>query len=100
MSKGKTKLGPSNKGLDVPRQPDEPSDETYLGRVARRLKALRLEAGLDQTQAAKEISKAGYEVTASTVYRWEQSKTQPHLQALPAIAIAYGVNPRAVLPVS
>src|SRR5262245_44778837 len=85
-----SKVDGSNKGLDVPRPTDEPSDETFLGRIARRLKSLREGRGFDQEQAAKEISKAGYPVGASTVYRWEQGKTQPHLEALPAIARAYG----------
>ena len=77
----------------------EPSDDSYLGRVALRLKKLRTEAGLDPERAAKAITQAGYPVASSTVYRWEQGKTQPHIESLPSIAEAYGLkSSRSVLP--
>ena len=81
------------------RPPKEPDDSTYFGRIALRLKALRIAANFDHDKAADRITKAGYSVAVSTVYRWEQGKTQPHVEALPAIAKAYGVSSlRYVLP--
>lgn len=91
---------PSKGRFNVPRPAKEPSAESYLGRVALRLKTLREATGKDQEKAAELISKAGYEVSVSTVYRWEQGVTQPHLEALPAIAKVYGVTARTVLPPS
>lgn len=82
------------------RPPKPPESDSYLGRVALRLKTLREAAGMEPEQAAKAITKAGYPVTESTVYRWEQGKTHPHLEALPAIAKAYGMTARTVLPTS
>jgi transcriptional regulator with XRE-family HTH domain len=84
----------------MPRPATEPDPDSYLGRVAMRLKALREAAGLEPDEAATKISRAGYKVGMSTVYRWEQGRTQPHIEALPAIAKAYGVTARVVLPPS
>lgn len=76
----------------------EPDPSSYLGRVALRLKNLRVAAGLDHAAGALRITAAGYDVSESTIYRWEQGRTQPHLEAIPAIAKAYGVSIRVVLP--
>lgn len=97
MAVAATKMGGSTRA-DMGRPPKPPDSDTYLGRVSLRLKALREATGMEPAQAAKAITKAGYEVTESTVYRWEQGKTHPHLEAIPAISIAYGVTPRTVLP--
>lgn len=76
-----------------------PDDSTYLGRIAVRMKALRIAAGLEHEAAAKAISDAGWPVSVSSIYRWEQGRGVPHYAALPAIAEAYGVDsPRTVLP--
>lgn len=86
-------------GGSMPRPPQEPDESTYFGRVALRLKHLRKAAKLDHEHAAGAITKAGYGVTASTIYRWEQGRTQPHVEAFPAIAKAYRLKTiRDILP--
>ncbi|MCI0537694.1 MAG: helix-turn-helix domain-containing protein [Verrucomicrobiales bacterium] len=75
-----------------------PDESTYLGRLAARLKALRLKCGYDHKQAAAAITKAGWSVSVPTIYKWEQGRAFPHYIALPYIAKAYGVEPRAILP--
>lgn len=83
----------------MPRPATEPDDSEYLGRVAKRLKELRERAGLDADEAASAITRAGYQVKSSSVYRWERGETQPHFSALPAIAKAYRLSTcRLVLP--
>jgi DNA-binding XRE family transcriptional regulator len=83
----------------MPRPGPEPDESTYLGRIAKRLKGLREQAGLDSDDAAAAITRAGYEVSAGTIYRWERGETQPHVAALPAIATAYKLSSsRIVLP--
>lgn len=95
----KTKLRKTKMAGSMPRPASEPDVKTYLGRVALRLKLLRQAAKLGHDEAADKITKAGYEVTTSTIYRWEQGKTQPHVEALPAIAKAYRLKSgRLVLP--
>lgn len=81
-----------------PRPAEQPDQHTWLGRVAQRLKELRIAANLDVEQAAAAISKAGYELSAPTLYKWEQGRTTPHLSAFPAIAKTYRVSLRSVLP--
>lgn len=98
MSTGKHDGASLKEPPQVNRPAKEPDAGTYLGRVALRLKKLRTDAKLDHERAAKAITKAGYEVSESTIYRWEQGRTQPHIEALPAVAEAYGVSARTVLP--
>ena len=81
-----------------PRKANEHDDTTFLGRFAARLKSLREFTGMDHEKAAIAITKAGYEVTVSTIYRWEQGRTQPHVDAFPAISTAYSVSIRSILP--
>lgn len=85
-------------GRTMPRPPSDPDPDTYLGRVAMRLKKLREAARLEPEKAAERITANGYAVSESTIYRWEQGKTSPHVEALPAIASVYGVHVRTVLP--
>jgi DNA-binding XRE family transcriptional regulator len=95
----KTKRRTTKMGGSMPRPTLEPDDATFIGRVALRLKHLRKAAKLDHAHAATAISKAGYDVTTSTIYRWEQGRTQPHVEAFPAIAKAYHLkSTRDVLP--
>jgi DNA-binding XRE family transcriptional regulator len=98
MGNASTLVG-STKGQEpMPRPPNEPDDKAWSGRVARRLKALRVAAKLDVESAAAAISKAGYEITDRGLYKWEQGRTMPHLEALPAIARAYRIAVRSILP--
>lgn len=98
MASGAT-LTDNRRATKMPRPALEPDESEYLGRVAKRLKLLREQAGLDSDGAALAITRAGYEVSAGTVYRWERGETQPHVAALPAIAAAYRLSSsRVVLP--
>lgn len=80
------------------RPASEPDESTWHGRVAVRLRALRLLAKLDVERAAVAITKAGYEIAPPTLYKWEQGRSTPNLDALPAVAKAYGVPARSVIP--
>lgn len=81
------------------RSPIEPDESSYEGRFAARLKSLRIAAGLDHERAAAAITRAKYTISKSSVYRWEQGGgTTPPIEAFPAIAEAYGVSVRALLP--
>lgn len=77
----------------------EPDQSAYLGRLAAHLRAIREAAGLEADDAAAAITRAGYQVTPGTVYRWERGDSQPHAEAYPAIAKAYRLKSiRLILP--
>ena len=60
---------------------------TYEGRVAERLKALRLKAKLTVEQAADKL-----EIAPTTIYGWEAGYRQPHVSEFPKIAAVYKVK--------
>ena len=67
---------------------------TYEGRVAERLKELRLKAKLSVEQAAEKL-----EITPTAIYGWEAAYHQPKIADLPRIAALYKVKKaREVLP--
>lgn len=51
------------------------------------LKALRINAGMDQKTAAKEIG-----VTAETLSSWERAKSFPNVKQIRSIESLYGVG--------
>lgn len=72
---------------------------TYLGRVAVRLHALRIEAGLSVEKLSDRLIKAGSKATPSTIYSWEQGRSTPHVSDLPLLAKVYKLDtPGDVLP--
>lgn len=92
-------LAASKTGRAMARPIRGPDEATYLGRLAARLKALRLRQGYDHKEAAAAITKAGWPVSVPTIYKWEQGKAFPHYMVLPFVAKAYGVDsPRSILP--
>ena len=69
-------------------RPKKPVDtETYEGRVAERLKMLRLKAKLSVEQAAIELS-----ISPTAIYGWESAYSQPKVADFPKIAAIYKVK--------
>ena len=58
--------------------------------VRHRLKAARLNAGLDKTAAARLI---GVELRKRAIWEWEEGIYMPSLQMFIALCKAYGVTP-------
>jgi transcriptional regulator with XRE-family HTH domain len=76
----------------------QPSSRTWLGRVARRIRELRINAGLSVHEARKTLASHGYDVTIQSIYKWERGVTAPTVEAFPAIAKTYRVQPGDILP--
>ncbi len=80
----------------APRQPDH---STYSGRFAARLRELREKTGMTGQEMVEAVKREGYEVKQTTYYNWESGKSEPPLEAFPAIAKALGKkSPRILLP--
>lgn len=58
-------------------------------KFAERLKELRVNAGLSQSQLANEL---GGKINQSTIARWEMKKREPGFDAVLEIAIYFGVS--------
>lgn len=76
----------------------KPDAASYSGRLAARLTELRTKAKLDSTAAAEAITKAGFTITMHTLYAWEAGRRRVDWDALPAIASAFRVSIRSVIP--
>lgn len=75
-----------------------PPTNDYRGRVSQLWSHLR--AGRDVAEVVKAIRKAGYgKCGIATYYNWEAGRTDPPLEALPAIAKALGVKVADLFPV-
>ena len=75
-----------------------PDTSTYAGRLAERIRKLRERAGLSIGDAAKRITKAGYSISASGVYKWENGQAVIPATAFLSVASAYGCKPRNLIP--
>ena len=82
-------MGRAHKAVDT---------STYSGRLAVRIRSLRIEAGLSVEDFAKRITKANYELSVTMAYKWEQNTHTPHSDAYPAIAKVLGVSVHELLP--
>ena len=71
-------MSPARKSIDL---------DTYEGRIAWRLRALRKKAGLTVEEAAEQIG-----VASTTLYEWEQGRKMPNLRKLPKISEIYKVK--------
>ena len=71
-------MSPARKPIDL---------DTYEGRIAWRLRALRKKAGLTVEEAAEQIG-----VSAGTIYHWERAINAPHIWILPKISKIYKVK--------
>ncbi len=60
----------------------------YSLRCAVRLRELREAAKLSVEELAAKVTRAGYELTVVTLYRWENGLRQIALDAVPALAKA------------
>lgn len=74
--------------------------KTYSGRVAIRIRDARERAGLDVPTVAKAMTRAGYEISPSTLYGWENGTRQPPLDAMPFLARALKVNAGSFFPMN
>lgn len=77
----------------MPRNANDPDEQSYSGRVAARLKELRLSKGKDIDDLAATLG-----VSAKTVYQWESGRSSPQYDKLPAIAAALGCSIRQLFP--
>ena len=69
--------------------PPDPAYPTELVTVGNRIRKRRLDLGLLQREVAAEIG-----VDASSVYNWENGRTEPELRHLPAIIRFLGYDPK------
>ena len=76
-----------------PRQRKEVSPDTYSGRFAIRLRALRDKTGMSADEFAE---KHGF--ARATFYNWESGIRTPTLEMLPKIAEAFGIPVRTLIP--
>jgi transcriptional regulator with XRE-family HTH domain len=79
------------KSMSRPRKQIDTS--TYEGRFAARLKMLREKAGLTPEAVAEAVG-----VARSAYFNWEAETNSPHVKYFPALASAFGVSVRTVLP--
>ena len=70
-----------------------PNQEHYSGRVAARVRELRLKRGLTCVQLARELG-----LSCQTVYSWEYSTRGIPADTYPRLANALGVSIRTLLP--
>jgi ribosome-binding protein aMBF1 (putative translation factor) len=72
----------------VPKSENKVDASKFAGRLALRIRALRTEHGWTVEKLAKLITKAGYPVSTSNLYAWENGTVEPQLNAFPALAKA------------
>ena len=63
---------------------------TYSGRVSARIRALRLERGLDMERLRDALNRLGFRIKLSTLYGWENGNKRPNPDKYPALAKALG----------
>lgn len=96
---GQTTMTRSSSKLDEMRQKRTVPTTTYSGRLATRIRTLREGNGHTVDDFVKAMKKAGYEVSRSTLYGWENGRIQPQIDAFPALARALKLNDvRDLLP--
>lgn len=78
----------------APRPKKEPSDETYSGRVAIRLRQLRESRGWSVKELQKHLEDAGHKVPISSIYAYELGSAANgvdlSLDLVPVYAAAFG----------
>lgn len=70
-----------------------PPEDRYSGRFARRLRELRIKAGLSQEDVAKAVG-----VALATYYQWESGKRQVALNYLPPLSKVLKIQIKDLLP--
>jgi transcriptional regulator with XRE-family HTH domain len=71
----------------------EPDATTYAGRFAVRLRTLREKAKLSVEELAEKMN-----VTPTTIYDWESTKSAPKIAILQKLAESLGISVRTLLP--
>ena len=82
----------------MPRPRREPDHKKYSGRIAKRLRELREAQSLTVDELAEKVTKAGYAVSAPTLYAWENGRLQVQLDAIPCLSKALQVLIEDLLP--
>ena len=70
----------------------QPDTKVYSGRLAAQIRELREAAGLSVEAVAAAMTRGGYQISAPTLYHWENGNREPALDALPALAKALKVS--------
>lgn len=76
----------------------EPDLSTFSGRFADRLRELRSKTNLTLHQVADKLRENGIDTSYRSISRWEAGETDPPIKAFPALASAYNVTVRSLLP--
>ncbi len=76
----------------------EPKMDTYSQRLSVRMRKLREEAGFTVEEVVERMAKFGYEVPVQTYYKWENQRTVPRLDAMPAFAKSVKMKVREIFP--
>lgn len=76
----------------MPRESKQPDSRLYSGRLAARIRAIRQANGLSVEDVAERMRRAGYDISAPTLYGWENGNRAAPLDAMPALARALKVD--------
>ena len=87
-----------NIARDMGRKPKEPDLTTFRGRVANRLRELRVRKYRHQDDFVNALSLRGVNITKATLSGWETGYRTPAIDLWPIIADALGVGVRALFP--
>lgn len=98
MTTATARMAGSLKGASVSPPRKEPDKKKYSGRLAARIRALREKADMTIEQLAGDMQRAGYEISAPTLYHWENGQRQPQLDALPYVAKVLRVELTELFP--
>jgi hypothetical protein len=71
--------------------PGTSASEALLASIARGLRAARLRAGLDEQRVVDLLARQGFEITPSTLRRWEETGLI-HVDAAVHLAEVYGAT--------
>jgi transcriptional regulator with XRE-family HTH domain len=67
-----------------------PNTSTYTGRVAAKLRELRLKRGWSVDDVRDRLAMRGIEVSAQAIYKWETGLRPVPVDVIPVIARIYG----------
>lgn len=85
-------------GADVAPAQKKPDTTKYAGRLAERIREFREASKMTVEKVAEEMNKRGYEISAPTLYHWENGQREPQLNALPTLAKVLKVPLLDLLP--
>jgi len=76
---------------NIRKTPGASSPEQVLARIAEGLRSARLRAGLDEQRVVDLLARQGFEITPSTLRRWEETGLI-HVDAAVHLAQVYGAT--------